>query len=84
VVAVRASKEERVEQLDDVGVVAVELGVVLVFLEGLHPFGVLHVLGHFLQNLDFVVGCLYVVRGAFHDLDSHVVIVLEVLGQPHC
>lgn len=82
-VAVGAFVEEGVEEIEDVAIVAIVLFLVgLVLFERFNPLGMISVTGHFLQYLNLVVGGLEVVRRALHDLDGHVVVILEVFGQP--
>jgi len=56
--------QKRVQKLDDPSIITAELGSVrVVFLEGFDPFGVVNMLSHLLENLDFVESSLHVVRG---------------------
>lgn len=64
-------------------IVSIKLSIgILIALDALHPLWILNVLGYLLQNLHFIVGGFDVVRSTLHDLDSDVVVVLEVASEP--
>lgn len=82
-VSIRPSEQERVQQLNDMSIVPIELCLWFIFFKGFNPFGILNVFGYLLQNFDFIVGSFDVVRSTFHDFHCNVVIVFEILSEPN-
>lgn len=56
---------------------------IFVLADRLNPFRRVRKLGDFLQNLNFVIGGVEIVRCWLHNLNSNISPVFKILGQPN-
>jgi hypothetical protein len=53
-----------------------------IMMKSLDPLRIIGFVSNLLQNLDLIVRCFKIVRGAFHDFDGNIISMLEILGKP--
>ncbi len=82
-ISIRSFIQEGVQQVEHMRVIPIKSSLVrFVLMKRIDPLGIVGFIGDFLENLDLVVGGFEIVGRAFHDLDSNVVLVLEVFCEP--
>ena len=84
-IAIGSLVKETVQQVQHMSIISVDLlrFLVFVFANWTDPFRTGWKLCDFLQNLHLVVRSIEIVRSRFHDLNSYVSSIFEILGEPH-
>jgi len=75
--------QERVQKVENMAIISIVCGFEwLIMFQRLDPFRVVSLLSYFLEDLNLIVRSLEIVWWAFHDLNSYIVGILEILSEP--
>lgn len=75
--------EERVQKIQNMAIVSIKGSFIgFVLTKRLNPFRIICFICHFLQNFNLIIRCLKVMWRTFHDLNSNIISVFEILRKP--